>query len=190
MRDLRVAWRRFDYFRWRGWAPVPLYAGGLWLSEPGSTGAVALAGGVCLTLLGLSLRGLARLEVGRSSDTRRLHCQRLVTTGIYAWTRNPIYLGNLAVASGLALLAGLAGWTLGLMALLVLHYGCVVRVEERHLARSLPAAYARYTRDVARFLPRRAPAAVRARLAPLQREARIWCGVALGIVLLFALRLL
>ena len=43
----------------------------------------------------------------------------LQTDGIYAWTRNPMYLGLLFLYSGLALLLG-NGWTLLLIPFLML----------------------------------------------------------------------
>src|SRR5262245_13504885 len=97
---------RIDSFRWRGWLPVPLYAGALCFADLQSGHTWEALLGSALTGLGLLLRALARCELGRSSDTRRLHCRRLATDGIYAWVRNPIYVGNIAIASGLAVLAG------------------------------------------------------------------------------------
>jgi len=177
-----------DSFRWRGWLPVPLYAGALGFADLQSGHTWEALLGSALTLFGLGLRALARCELGRSSDTRRLHCRRLATDGIYAWTRNPIYLGNIAIASGLAVLAGIGMLAAVLALLLVLHYTRVVQQEERHLAGAFPERYARYRREVGRFLPRHIPPALHARLGHVRRELRIWVGIGVAVALLAALR--
>lgn len=177
-----------DWFRWRGWLPLPLYAGVLCFTDPQSVHRWAALLGSSLTAFGLVLRTLARFELGRSSDTRRLHCRRLATGGIYAWSRNPIYVGNIAIASGLAVLAGTGPLAAVLALLLALHYTRVVQQEERHLAGVFPERYAQYSREVGRFVPRRIPPALRTRLGHVRRELRIWAGVGMAIAVLAALR--
>jgi protein-S-isoprenylcysteine O-methyltransferase Ste14 len=75
----------------------------------------------------------------------------LVTTGLFAHARNPVYVGGTIALLGLALLLG-SDWILILLvpALLVLHYGVVLR-EERYLERKFGAAYLAYKADVPRY---------------------------------------
>jgi protein-S-isoprenylcysteine O-methyltransferase Ste14 len=75
----------------------------------------------------------------------------LVTTGLFAHTRNPVYIGGELALLGLALLLGSA-WILVLMvpATLLLHYGVVLR-EERYLERKFGAAYLAYKESVPRY---------------------------------------
>jgi protein-S-isoprenylcysteine O-methyltransferase Ste14 len=124
--------------------------------------------------------------MGRSSDTRRLHASRLVTHGTYGWCRNPIYLGNILIAVGLAVFFG-AGWlTLGLAGLLLCHYLRVILAEERLLQREFGRAYDEYYSRVPRFLPRAVDLA--RGLGPLRREIRIIVGVVAAIALALLLR--
>lgn len=76
---------------------------------------------------------------------------RLVTTGVYGWMRNPIYVGFWLVATGLAF-AIASEWTLVLLvpAGVVLHYGIVLR-EERYLEAKFGDAYREYRQHVPRY---------------------------------------
>jgi protein-S-isoprenylcysteine O-methyltransferase Ste14 len=76
---------------------------------------------------------------------------RLATTGIYAHTRNPMYLGLGLFTAGLAT-ALASAWTLGLLipAALVLHYGVVLR-EERYLERKFGDDYRAFKAAVPRY---------------------------------------
>lgn len=75
----------------------------------------------------------------------------LVTDGVFAHVRNPMYLGMfllmLAVAVALS-----GGWTLlaGLALILIIHFGVVLR-EERYLSRRFGEAYAAYKARVPRY---------------------------------------
>jgi hypothetical protein len=166
------------YFRLRGWLPIPLYAGMLLTLDPVPPASWELAAGLATVACGVMLRAAARMVMGRGSDTRKLHASRLVRTGIYAWTRNPIYLGNVAVASGIAVLAG-SGWYAPLLAALL-----------GVLAQTFGDSYEAYRREVPRLLPRVRVRLPMDRLRPLRRELRM-VGLAAGASLVvIALRLL
>jgi len=75
----------------------------------------------------------------------------LVTTGLFAVTRNPIYFGGELVVLGLAqLLNSNWIWLLIVPAMVLLHYGVVLR-EERYLERKFGAAYLAYKESVPRY---------------------------------------
>ena len=76
----------------------------------------------------------------------------LVTTGIYGWTRNPIYLGFLLVYGGIGV-ATQSPWVLILTLPLAItvRYGVVAR-EEAYLERRFGDAYLDYKRRVRRWL--------------------------------------
>src|ERR1035441_8971205 len=62
-----------------------------WFSHPD---ALSLAIGLPISMLGLALRGWAAGSLAKN--------QQLSTGGPYAYTRNPLYIGTLVVAAGLA----------------------------------------------------------------------------------------
>ncbi|RJT27255.1 isoprenylcysteine carboxylmethyltransferase family protein [Mesorhizobium waimense] len=76
----------------------------------------------------------------------------LVTTGIYRWTRNPIYLGFFLVYGGIGI-AAQSPWVLILTLPLAIavRYGVVAR-EEVYLERRFDDAYLDYKRRVRRWL--------------------------------------
>ena len=75
----------------------------------------------------------------------------LITSGLFAHSRNPIYQGASIALLGLALMLA-SDWIVILMvpALVLLHYGVVLR-EERYLETKFGEAYRRYKAAVPRY---------------------------------------
>ncbi len=101
--------------------------------------------GLLLSLCGLFLRGWAAGHLRKNQD--------LIDGGPYSLTRNPLYLGTLLVALGLALSA--RSWPVFLISLAVffLVYLPVMEQEEQHLVKLFPA-YAEYANRVPLLVPR------------------------------------
>ena len=77
---------------------------------------------------------------------------QLVTTGAYAVSRNPMYLGQLVILIGLAgLLHAWATWPLPLLAALAFDR-LVIPAEESRIATALPGPWADYQQRVRRWL--------------------------------------
>ena len=78
--------------------------------------------------------------------------ERLVSTGLYAYTRNPMYLGHIIFLTGLTLT--LRSWLAALITVAVaiwFHFRVVA--DERNLSVTLGPAYIAYTKSVKRWLP-------------------------------------
>jgi protein-S-isoprenylcysteine O-methyltransferase Ste14 len=92
--------------------------------------------------------------VVRGGRGRRVYADDLVTEGIYAHTRNPMYLGNLLIAAGLAVASN--SWiTIGIAVPLgVFMYASIISAEEDYLRTRFGAAFDAYCRDVPRWFPR------------------------------------
>lgn len=124
-----------------------LAAAFLWLSNPTPA---SLAWGLPLALAGLCLRAWAAGHIAKD--------QRLTTSGPYAYVRNPLYLGTLSAAAGLALAS--RSWSLGLVfaAVFLLVYLPAIELEQQHL-RDLFPEYDGYAAAVPMLWPRlrRAP---------------------------------
>ena len=105
-----------------------------------------LAVGAVIALVGLALRAWASGHL-RKNDA-------LATTGPFAYTRNPLYLGSFLIGTGFTIAAG--RWELAaLFALLFLGiYVPVMRVESETLEQLFGHKYRRYTQAVPMFLPR------------------------------------
>lgn len=106
----------------------------------------ALAGGAVIVVLGLWLRAFASGYVKKAAE--------LTTTGPYAYTRNPLYLGSMIMAAGFGVAA--RNWWLGagMVAMFLLVYIPVIRFEEELLRGLFPAEFDAYFARVPRLLPR------------------------------------
>ncbi len=108
-----------------------------------------LAAGGVISVLGLLLRAWASGYIRKNAE--------LATSGPYAYTRNPLYLGSFIMAVGFAV-AGGRGLLLALVAALFLGiYLPVMRVESAALAGLFGERYAEYARRVPLFIPRLNP---------------------------------
>ena len=114
----------------------------VWIAHPSWT---SIAAGTLIALPGILLRALASGHVKKN--------QELTTTGPYAYTRNPLYLGSLVMAIGFAL-AARSTWVLLLIVLMFfVIYLPVIRAEEVFLRRTFPN-FEDYAHNVPRLLPR------------------------------------
>jgi protein-S-isoprenylcysteine O-methyltransferase Ste14 len=117
----------------------------LWLARP--TG-LSLALSLLLVLPGLWLRGYAAGYVRKNSE--------LTTTGPYAHTRNPLYLGSMSIAFGFAAASGRWIILIVLTALFLAIYLPTILSEEEFLRATFPNFDA-YAARVPRLLPRITP---------------------------------
>lgn len=115
----------------------------------------ALAGG-SIALLGQIVRvaTIGLRYVVRGGRNRRVYADDLVTEGIYSHTRNPMYVGNLLIAIGLAIAAN--SWTTIAIAvpLGLFMYASIVAAEEQYLEQRFGTAFQMYCKEVPRWLPR------------------------------------
>jgi protein-S-isoprenylcysteine O-methyltransferase Ste14 len=116
-----------------------------WLAQP--TGR-SIALGAIVLLPGLLIRALASGHVRKN--------EALATTGPYAYTRNPLYLGSLLIGIGFCVAA--RSWWIGLalVMMFVAIYVPVIRDEEKFLRERFPE-FEEYARQVPRMLPRLTP---------------------------------
>jgi protein-S-isoprenylcysteine O-methyltransferase Ste14 len=126
-----------------GFAFAVLY---FWLARPTWR---TLALGAVSIIPGLVIRALASGHVRKN--------EALATSGPYAYTRNPLYLGSLLVAIGFAV-AALSWWVAaGLVAMFFAIYIPVIRSEEAFLRERFPE-FQEYANEVPRMIPRMTPA--------------------------------
>lgn len=129
-------------------APAPGADGVPWAWRLCMALALALAGGAVAAAGSLSFRR-AKTTV---NPLRPAAASSLVTTGIYRYTRNPMYVGMAAVLAGVAAWLWWAPAWLAPAAFVAYITRFQIRPEERALAHRFGDAYTRYCDQVRRWL--------------------------------------
>jgi protein-S-isoprenylcysteine O-methyltransferase Ste14 len=115
----------------------------IFLARPTPT---ALLFGALISMLGLVIRAWAAGHIRKNSE--------LATSGPYAYTRNPLYLGSFFLGLGFTVASG--RWVLAVLfaGLFLGIYFPVMRVEASTLAELFGDYYETYRRAVPLFFPR------------------------------------
>ncbi|UCD36677.1 MAG: DUF1295 domain-containing protein [Fidelibacterota bacterium] len=141
-------------FRYRSYTPVPLAVVLVWQADIHFPLAVL---GLVLLVVGELVRLSAVRSFGRGVRTRKVGAQVLITWGLFAHMRNPLYVGNLLLWMGVVLFAGgqYMPWLL-IVALVyfMLQYALIISVEEAALQELFGDAYIHYCSSVPRVFPR------------------------------------
>ena len=118
--------------------------------------AAIVPAGIGLIILGTTLVVLARREFtmhGQPTDPG-LPTHRIVTTGVFSISRNPLYLGGVCILAGIALVVDLHwAFVLLLPGLVACHY-VLIAPEERYLAARFGEEYRGYAATVPRWFGR------------------------------------
>jgi protein-S-isoprenylcysteine O-methyltransferase Ste14 len=111
--------------------------------------------GVLVAMTGQLLRVMVigLVYITRGGQNRQVWASSLVDTGMFAHSRNPLYLANLLLFLGLAIVHN--GWAMYLIVVpfFLLAYICIIAAEEQYLFGRFGEAYADYCRRVPRWLP-------------------------------------
>jgi protein-S-isoprenylcysteine O-methyltransferase Ste14 len=139
-------------FRHRGW--LPLLFLGIPLVMPGSTSPFRWQVGLALIIVGETIRLAGVAAAGTVTRRRSRNVQRLVTYGIFAWARIPLYIGNYFIWMGFVTISGVL-WFLPIAVLLfAVEYELIVRYEEAVLESIFGREYLDYKNETPRWIPR------------------------------------
>jgi len=109
--------------------------------------------GLALIAAGEAIRFWGVRHIGAISRTRSERLGPLVDTGPFALVRNPLYIGNIALWAGFALV-GRNAWLAPLFVVILgIEYHAIVRWEEALLTSRLGAVYVDYMQRVPRWMP-------------------------------------
>jgi len=116
---------------------------------------LALAVGLSIAMMGQLIRGgtIGFVYIIRGGQNRRVHAETLVTEGIFAHCRNPLYIGNILVSVGMGLASNSLIFFLFISILIIFIYEAIVRAEENFLRNKFKADFDSYTKRVNRWLP-------------------------------------
>ena len=145
------------FFRYRNWVFPVFYA---LMFAPGPRIAedwrAAVAVGLAVTLLG---QGVRVATIGfdyiiRGGRNKKVYADDLVTGGLFAHSRNPLYVGNVVMILGMGILSNNLLYLAVMVPAFAFIYRCIIAAEERFLREKFGRAFDAYARDVPRWLPR------------------------------------
>jgi protein-S-isoprenylcysteine O-methyltransferase Ste14 len=139
-------------FRHRGWLPVPFLL--VPLLARGTMGPRNWVLGFALIVIGEAIRLGGVAAAGTVTRRRSRTVQRLVTYGIFAWMRNPLYVGNFLIWMGFTVISGVLWFIPVAVVLFAIEYTLIVRYEEGVLESIFGEEYLAYKSRTPRWIPR------------------------------------
>ena len=118
---------------------------------------VIVPGGAALIITGTTLVVLARRELaqhGQPTDPG-LATSKIVTTGVFSVSRNPLYLGGVSILVGISLALNFSWVLVFLLPAIVACHFILIAPEERYLATKFGEKYHMYTATVHRWIGRK-----------------------------------
>lgn len=110
--------------------------------------------GIIIIMIGIGIRLWATKHIGRRMPWMKKKGKKLVKTGPYAMVRNPLYIGNIVIATGLSILSELI-WVIPLVILyLFTLYHLVALCEEKKLTERWENDFLAYMDEVPRWIPK------------------------------------
>lgn len=141
------------FFKYRSYIPVPFLIVMVIFMKPTL---MSIAGGFVVAALGEIIRIWAVSYAGSETRTTEgVGGTYLVTQGPYGVTRNPLYIGNILIYTGLGIMSYALFPYLQLFGLLffTFQYYCIILAEEEFLAGKFLTKFETYKKNVNRFLP-------------------------------------
>ncbi len=138
-------------FRCRSFLPVPIALIGL--AVPGRQWLATWVIGGWFILWGELTRIAGVAAAGTVTRRRSRNVKELVTWGAFAYTRNPLYVGNALIWVGFAVMSGVAWFPLVALLLFAIEYHFIVAYEEGVLESIFGAEYLAYKAKTSRWWP-------------------------------------
>jgi len=113
------------------------------------------AAGIVIALSGQAIRALTigLAYIVRGGRDKKVYAKTLVTNGIFAHCRNPLYLGNILIVAGLGVVADSVLFYFIGIPFFVISYVAIINAEENYLSEKFGEEYREYCRKVNRLIP-------------------------------------
>ncbi|MEC3880394.1 methyltransferase family protein [Parapedobacter sp. 10938] len=110
--------------------------------------------GLLVTVSGQLIRGatIALAYIVRGGKDKKVYANTLVTNGIFAHCRNPLYVGNILMLVGVGILVNSLLFMVIFIPLFLFIYQAIVLAEERFLRNKFGSEFDAYTKRVHRWL--------------------------------------
>jgi protein-S-isoprenylcysteine O-methyltransferase Ste14 len=138
-------------FEYRSYTPFPFLIAMLIWAQPTI---LSIAAGLCVVLTGEFIRlwGVA-FAGSETRTTGPVGGTYLITRGPFAYVRNPLYVGNILIYSGVGVMAHVLWLFLAALVYFVWQYSQIISLEEEYLQKAFGDKFTEYCREVPRFIP-------------------------------------
>lgn len=144
-------------FKYRSYTPIPL---ALYILINSNFQIQNFIIGLTLIFIGELLRIWAVSYAGGITRTTKVGAPSLCTTGPYSYTRNPLYIGNMIIYTGVVYVAGsynilsmlIITWTF-----FIIQYYLIIKLEQNRLIEIFGKEYKAYMDNVPILFPRLSP---------------------------------
>lgn len=116
-------------------------------------GAFLIGFSVCIIGQLIRFITIGLVYIIRGGRNRRIYAEGLVSTGIFAHCRNPLYVGNIAVSIGMGIASNSLIFLSFITPMILFIYSAIVAAEENFLRGKFGADYDEYASRVNRWLP-------------------------------------
>jgi len=141
-------------FKYRSYTPIPLALYILYNSHLEIQNVLI---GFILIAIGESLRMWSVSYAGGITRTTNVGAPSLCTSGPYGYTRNPLYIGNMIIYSGVVFVAGslnILSMLIVTWAFFIIQYYLIINLEQNTLIDIFGKEYKNYMNNVPIFFPR------------------------------------
>ena len=148
--------RKF-FFKHRSFTPTPIAFMIIYFAGANSSYRIT---GTILLLLGEGIRIWAVSHAGGATRTRDVGAPSLCTSGPYAQTRNPLYVGNMLMYVGIVLIAGMPNELFAAIVtavFFIVQYSLIISLEEETLDKLFREEYSEYKQNVPPIFPKLKP---------------------------------
>ena len=111
--------------------------------------------GLVITIIGQAIRGatIGLAYIIRGGKDKKVYAEDLVTTGIFAHCRNPLYVGNILMLAGVGVLSNSLLYVVIMIPFFLFGYQAIVLAEENFLRNKFGEQFNNYCARVNRWVP-------------------------------------
>jgi hypothetical protein len=111
--------------------------------------------GLAVTVLGQVIRGatIGLAYIIRGGKDKKVYAEDLVTSGIFAHCRNPLYVGNILMLAGVGILSNSLLYVVIMIPFFLFVYQAIVLAEENFLRNKFGEQFNNYCARVNRWVP-------------------------------------
>ena len=147
---------RESLFQYRSYTPIPFLAVMVLFAQPAT---LTMAVGFAVAVIGELVRFWGVAYAGSLTRVASVGAPEVILAGPFAYVRNPLYIGNILLYTGIGIMSNALMPWLQILALVYFsfQYGMIVSLEEEFLEKEFGAAYMEFKKNVPRFIPRWTP---------------------------------